>query len=94
MKHCNWCDKQFETAISYQIYCSVECRDAATKEKIAARYIHIRRQKRVGKDRKCKSCQMDISIYNDGPLCMQCTVNPSDVNKILKQIRGMIRDAE
>lgn len=94
MKHCNWCDNQFETVISYQIYCSSECRDSATKEKIAARYVHIRRQKRKGKDRKCKSCGDNLSIYNDEPLCMKCVVNPTDVNKTLKQIKGLIKNAE
>ena len=37
MKHCQWCDKTFESLISYQIYCSLECRESATKEKIAAK---------------------------------------------------------
>lgn len=94
MKHCNWCDKQFDTAISYQIYCSAECRDSATKEKIAMRYIHMRRQKRKGKERKCKSCGNNLSIYNDESLCMECVINPSDVNKTLKQIKGMISGKE
>jgi hypothetical protein len=57
MKHCKWCDSEFNTEVSYQIYCSVECREQATKEKIAERYLVLRRQKRIGKERKCKSCQ-------------------------------------
>jgi hypothetical protein len=88
MKHCQWCDKVFETQIKYQVYCSVECRDAATKEKIAARYIIERRQRRIGKNRKCKCCGEGLSIYNDDALCTKCTVNPNDVNKALKQIRN------
>ena len=88
MKHCSWCDNEFKTTISYQIYCSVVCRDAATKEKIAARYIHSRRQKRLGKDRRCKKCGNSLSIYNDENLCNECNVNPNDVAKILKQIKG------
>ena len=87
-KHCEWCDNQFEAKLNYQIYCSAECRDAATKEKIAARYIYARRQKRKGKDRKCKNCNQPLSIYNDDPLCIECNVNPKDVNKALKQIKG------
>lgn len=88
MKHCSWCDNEFNTTISYQIYCSVVCRDAATKEKIAARYNYSRRQKRLGKNRKCKNCDRALSIYNDEPLCTECSINPNDVLKALKQIRG------
>jgi hypothetical protein len=94
MKHCSWCDNQFETKISYQIYCTAECRELATKEKIAARYIHMRRQKRKGKERKCKSCGNNLSIYNDEVLCMECVINPGDVNKSLKHIKGLINGAE
>jgi hypothetical protein len=88
MKHCSWCDNEFKTDISYQIYCSATCRDAATKEKIAARYVYARRQKRKGKDRKCKQCDNKLSIYNDDNLCIECNINPSEVSKILKQIKG------
>lgn len=88
MKHCNWCDHLFESKIAYQIYCSEECRDAATKEKIAARYIQTRRQKRKGKERRCKNCNGKLSIYNDDPLCAKCNINPKDVIKALKNIKG------
>lgn len=91
MKHCQWCDNLFETEIKYQIYCSVECRESATKEKIAARYIVERRQKRIGKDRKCKSCKEPLSIYNDEPLCIKCSVNPNEVAKALKQIKDNLK---
>lgn len=91
MKHCQWCDKTFETQISYQIYCSPTCRDGATKEKIAARYIISRRQKRKGRERKCKSCGEALSIYNDDSLCVKCNVNPSDVSKALKQIKDNLK---
>ena len=88
MKNCQWCDHTFESTVSYQIYCSSECRESATKEKIAARYIITRRQKRLGKTRKCKNCNKDLSIYNDDPLCFDCNVNPKEVGKVLKQIKG------
>jgi hypothetical protein len=91
MKHCQWCDKLFETQIKYQIYCSQECREGATKEKIAARYIVERRQKRIGKDRKCKSCGELLSIYNDESLCVKCNINPNDVSKALKQIKDNLK---
>jgi len=89
MKHCQWCDAQFETKISYQIYCSEVCRVAATKEKIAAKYQITKRRKRSGRVRRCGSCGSDLSIYNDDPLCTVCKTNPADVNKILKQIKRL-----
>jgi uncharacterized protein YmfQ (DUF2313 family) len=91
MKHCQWCDKEFKTDITYQIYCSSECRDMSTKEKIAARYIISRRQKRKGKERNCKSCKEALSIYNDETLCVKCNVNPSDVAKALKEIKDNLK---
>lgn len=91
MKNCKWCDKHFVTTITYQIYCSPECREAATKEKIAIRYQISRRQKRKGKDRFCKSCNAPLSIYNDDPLCFTCNVNPKDVSKALKEIKDKFK---
>ena len=91
MKHCQWCDNLFTTQIKYQIYCSVVCRDAATKEKIAARYVTERRQKRIGKARNCKCCGEALSIYNDESLCVKCNINPKDVNKALKQIKDNLK---
>ena len=91
MKNCKFCDKNFEQSVSYQIYCSPECRDLATKEKIAARYIVSRRQKRIGKNRKCKSCDEQLSIYNDEPLCNKCNVHPGDVTKALKKIKDNLK---
>lgn len=88
MKNCRWCDHQFESSVSYQIYCSEVCREEATKEKISQRYIQTRRQKRKGKKRLCKKCGELLSIYNDEVLCTKCNVNPNDVNKVLKQIKG------
>jgi hypothetical protein len=89
MKHCHWCDNQFQTKVSYQIYCSIGCRESATKEKIAARYLVKRRSNRVSKERKCKSCDSVLSIYNDEVLCPRCLIIPGDVNKALKDIRGL-----
>jgi hypothetical protein len=90
MKHCQWCDAQFTTKISYQIYCSSECREAATREKIAERYAIARRNRRHGKVRKCKGCGAGLSVYNDEQLCMKCTVNPNEVTKALKDIKGFM----
>lgn len=89
IKHCQWCDNSFDTKISYQIYCSGECREVATREKIAIRYAQSRRVKRSGKDRRCKQCDSNLSIYNDDSICLRCEVNPVDVGKALKEIKGL-----
>lgn len=94
MKHCSWCDNQFSPTVSYQIYCSTSCRDQATKQKIADRYIYTRRQKRVGKNRRCRSCDQDLSIYNDEYLCNNCMVDPKEVNKALKDMKGIANGKE
>lgn len=87
-KHCSWCDNQFETNISYQIYCSVECREQATKEKIAERYALTRRKRMHTKTRLCKSCGIKLSAYNDETLCQSCLVDPKEVSKTIKEIKG------
>lgn len=88
-KHCEWCDHTFESEVSYQIYCSVDCREQATKEKISQRYAIARRNNRIGKDRKCKSCSAPLSVYNDEDLCQVCLINPSEVTKALREIKGI-----
>jgi hypothetical protein len=89
MKHCQWCDLSFETKVSYQIYCSPECRDGATKQKIAERYQLSRISRRTGKSRKCKKCDQALSIYNDEPICSKCLVNPVDISIALKDIKRL-----
>ena len=87
MKHCQWCDNSFEPAVSYQIYCSSECRSEATKQKILERYQISKRKNR--KPKLCKSCGSKLSIYNDEQLCNSCFVNPSDLSKALRKIKGI-----
>jgi hypothetical protein len=89
IKPCQWCDNNFDTKISYQIYCSSNCRDSATKEKITQRYLQTRRSKRYGKDRRCKSCGSALSMYNDENICQACEIVPKDVEKALKDIKGL-----
>lgn len=89
MKPCQWCDSAFEANVSYQIYCSPECRDLATKDKISQRYAISRRTKMMGKKRNCKSCGVLLSAYNDDVLCLSCVINPTDVSKALKEIKGI-----
>jgi hypothetical protein len=94
VKNCKYCDKTFRHSVSYQIYCSAECRDLATKEKIAERYLHSKRQKRRGKTRLCRSCSSPLSIYNDDAICSSCAVNPDAVIKAIKQIKGKTNGKE
>ena len=89
MKNCRWCDASFSPRVQYQIYCSDECREHATKEKIAQRYAITKRNRLIGKPRTCKSCSKPLSAYNDEQLCSGCIVNPGDVTKALKEIKGM-----
>jgi RecJ-like exonuclease len=89
MKHCQWCDTGFEAAVSYQIYCSAECREAATKEKIAERYQLSRISRRAGKVRKCKTCDQSLSMYNDDPICSKCLINPTDISSVLKDMKRL-----
>lgn len=88
MKSCAWCSNDFSPSVSYQIYCCPECRDAATKEKIAERYQVNRRKNRSKKERKCSGgCGTVISIYNENGYCNVCMVNKRKVDKSLKEIK-------
>ena len=86
MKNCQWCDAQFKPRVSYQIYCSDDCRNAATREKIAQRYAISKRNKMIGKTRSCNSCHKPLSVYNDGPLCSVCVSDPKDIKRTLKEM--------
>ncbi len=89
MKSCDRCDNKFTPKVSYQIYCSDSCRDEATKEKIAERYLRIKRQRRIGKNRFCiGGCGVKISIYNDDGFCSNCNINKKIVDKMLKEVKG------
>lgn len=89
MRQCEKCDTRFEPKVTYQIYCSQECRDIATKEKINERYKVTRRQKRIGKIRKCLGgCGVQLSIYNDTGFCSNCNVSKKAVDKMLKTVKG------
>jgi hydroxymethylglutaryl-CoA reductase len=92
VKLCSRCDNYFTPKVSYQIYCSESCREDATKEKIAERYQATRRQKRIGKVRKCLGgCGVDLSIYNDSGFCSGCNVSKKVVDKMLKELKGFIQ---
>jgi hypothetical protein len=91
LKLCNRCDNYFSPKVSYQIYCSETCREESTREKIAERYLISRRQKRIGKNRRCLGgCDTSLSIYNDSGFCANCNVSKRTVDKMLKELKGYI----
>ena len=91
MKLCRVCDTGFTAKVTYQIYCSKNCRDIATREKIIERYNYSKRQKRKGKKRLCLGgCTQELSIYNDSGFCSNCNVSEKAVNKMLKELKGFI----
>ena len=93
MKQCNWCDKAFRPSVSYQIYCSTECRDESTKEKIAERHKILRRKKRKDKTRFCASgCGTKLSLYNEDKVCNTCAINSKQVNKKIKEIKDFMNE--
>ena len=95
MKLCSWCGNSFHPTVSYQIYCSVDCRTLATKEKIIERHRVLRIQKRKGKVRFCSNkCGNTLSMYNDETLCSTCEVNMRLVDKKMKEVRLLMHDYE
>jgi hypothetical protein len=93
VKLCNWCDKVFKPGVSYQIYCSKECRNAATKEKITERHKILRRKKRKEKERRCSGgCGTKLSLYNDDPMCNSCQINLKQVSRKIREIKGFSKN--
>ena len=93
MKICEWCENEFSPTVSYQIYCSPECRSQATKIKIAEKQIINKRRKRYGKDRKCaRGCGTVLSAYNDTNYCENCSVDDKKLNKTLKELKGLMNN--
>ena len=89
MSYCVWCDKEFLKKSNKQIYCSTECRQEASKEKILERYHIEKRKKRKGKVRLCAGgCQTQLSIYNDYGICDNCQVNNRKMNNFIRELRG------
>jgi hypothetical protein len=95
VKQCSWCNNYFAANVSYQIYCSSECRSDATKEKILERHRENRRKKRNDKPRLCAGkCGTKLSIYNDFNYCDNCFLKNKEINKKIKQIRMLFHDYE
>ena len=90
MKLCSWCDNTFKPTVSYQIYCSAECRNEATKEKVIERQKILRRKKSFNKKKPCiGGCGTILSPYNDSGFCSSCNVNPKHVVKALKELKRL-----
>jgi hypothetical protein len=91
MKICDWCSGEFQPNVSYQIYCSVECRELATKNKVNEKYRIKRRQKLSQKQRKCaNNCGTVLSIYNESSYCSKCMIDQKQVNRMLRELKGLI----
>ena len=87
-KICQWCEKDFFTKNKNQIYCSVDCRTHATKQKITQRYQMSKFKSRLGKERRCAGgCETLLSAYNDETFCNSCLVNNKKVDKFIKEIK-------
>jgi hypothetical protein len=88
MNYCSWCDKEYEKKTGKQIYCGIECRSEASKEKIIERYHVEKRKKRRGKIRMCAGgCGTPLSIYNDDTMCDQCEINKKRINTFAKELK-------
>jgi hypothetical protein len=91
MKICDWCSNEFQPNVNYQIYCSAECREFATKEKVAEKYNVKRLQRLSKKERRCSGgCGTVISIYNSTGFCSICMIDSKQVDKALKELKGLI----
>lgn len=91
MKNCEWCSGEFQPNVSYQIYCSIECRELATKEKVSEKYKVKKRQKLSQKERRCSGgCGTLLSIYNEDSYCATCLIDKKQVSKILKELKGLV----
>jgi hypothetical protein len=89
VKQCEQCQTYFKAKVTYQIYCSPECRDVATRAKIAERYSLSKKRRRINKIRKCLGgCNTKLSVYNDSGFCANCNVSAKTVKKMLRQIKG------
>jgi hypothetical protein len=86
-QYCRWCDKQYTAISRHQIYCSVECRNASTKDKLAERAKKAKMKRRMAKKRFCSGCGCEMSIYNEGSICSSCTIDKKRVDKFLKDMR-------
>lgn len=87
LKNCEWCGTNFRANVSYQIYCGVNCRSQATKDKTNNKQKEKRIKSRVGKERLCATCKKPLSIYNDDTFCVTCIGDTKALKRFLKDIK-------
>lgn len=85
---CKWCDDEFTATSSRQIYCSPDCRKAASKEKIVERQLISKRIKRQTRKRMCAGgCNTPLSIYNDTGMCDNCLVHKRKMAEFMRDLK-------
>jgi hypothetical protein len=88
MEYCSYCDKDFIANSAKQIYCSAECRQLASRQKIVERYENEKIKKRIGKPRRCAGgCGTLLSIYNDLGICDNCVVHKKKMKSFMREIK-------
>jgi hypothetical protein len=88
VQHCILCDQEFDPNSPKQIYCSAECRQKASKQKIIERYEKEKIKKRIGKERRCAGgCNTVLSIYNGTGMCDNCLEHKKKVNNFMKELK-------
>lgn len=88
MEYCIWCDKDFLPNSPKQIYCSIACRQEASKKKIIERNETEKIKKRIGKQRRCAGgCRTLLSIYNEIGICDNCVVHKKKMQLFMREIK-------
>ena len=87
LKNCEWCGKDFDANVSYQIYCGTNCRTESTKDKNNVKQRDKRIKSRVGQVRDCSTCNKPLSIYNDDTFCGSCIGDEKKLNKFIRGIK-------
>ena len=87
--------ESFKPSVDYQIYCSTECREMATKAKVKERARIKSIRKRALKKRYCSNgCGTKLSVYNDAKVCMKCSVDQKLVDKAIQNIKDFFEFEE
>lgn len=74
MKVCAYrdCEQEFDPARHNQKYCNSQCCKDEMNARAKDAYAE-KRDRRRGKERKCKHCDARLSKYNDADVCMLCS---------------------
>jgi hypothetical protein len=83
------CGIDFESKTHNQKYCSDECCRVATNKRIMEKYYEKKAIKN-GASRPCKSCNTQLSRYNESKICLACEKKKSSENK--KNVLRMINE--